>query len=57
MYWGYNALILTIDLNFQRDIQVTAGWPENGLNQKEKEKHREYFAQFFGFQRFVNSEE
>ena len=22
-YWGYNPLILTIDPNFQRDIQVT----------------------------------
>ena len=47
MYWAYNPLILTIDPNFQRDIQVTAGWPEIGLNQKEKEKHREYFAASF----------
>ena len=26
VYWGYNPLILTIDPNFQRDIQVYIIW-------------------------------
>ena len=26
VYWGYNPLILTIDPNFQRDIQVCCFW-------------------------------